>query len=467
MLRSRIAAFIMFAGVLLVLGTIGLLSSVTADWEQANGSRRLQKLTVNFDRSVASSSSAGLKLQDAELLAKKWSPLPIAYEAKAQARATYGSVSASCSIFGVNGNFRDFAQIRMTAGTSIAPASVNGHSRVAVIGAKLADKLFRSVKVVGKTIELYGVPFTVIGVFDDDGSLIRQMSDDGIPDMLIPVTAMFDVNPDARIDTIQLAAKPDAAIRGEAEAKHALAAAGINPLQYRIVNDVLAHTQVAQLRSLLLFGCGIIAIVLLARLIIRQFAIVRAALQSRLAAHDWSDALSGERYRFLKCGLAAALMAGCAAGLWELIRFRLYIPPEWVPDEIIDVSFYTDKLRMLWQQQAMESGYVPSPHEQLAGAAGKVAAMLFMAGAMLGLPLFLLGARLWAMERVHAIVQLQRLFLFIPAAAVITFAAARWTGTDYRIDPLEYAVTGALFIVTIVYLNEPKGVKLSHVENRS
>lgn len=465
MLRSRLASWMVFAGVLFVLASIGLLSSLFADWEQANGSRRLQKLTVNVDRTFVSASSAGLTLQEADQLAKQWSSLPVAYEAKARTQAVFGSHS-DVDVVGVNEPYRYFADLKMKAGTSIAQASVDEHSRVTVIGAQVADRLFHTEQVVGKTIELFGISFTVIGVFDDEGSLLRQMSDDGIPDVLIPVTAMFDVKPDARIDTIQLAAKPDASIRGEAAANEALRAIGQNSTYFHVENDVLAHVRITQLRSLLVFGCGIIAIFLLARLILRQFAMVYGLLQCRFATHNWTDAFWIERYRLLKYGLAAVGMAFCVAALRELIRFRLYIPPDWMPEEIIDLSFYMDKLRSLWQQQTAQAGYVPSSQELLSEAAGRLSGWLFFIGALFGLPLFLLGVRLWTMGRLPIFIQLQRLFLYIPIAALFTFAAAHWAGMNYRIEPLEYLVPGALFIFTIVHFNYSKGVKLSYVENR-
>ncbi|CAG7633659.1 ABC transporter permease [Paenibacillus allorhizosphaerae] len=463
MLRSRLADWMVFVGVLLTLASVGLLSSVLADWEHANGSRRMQKLTVNVDRSAASSGSAGLELKEAEQLANKWSPLPIALSAKGQTGAVFGNVTLNSDVFGVNANYRDFAELKMKTGTSILQTSVAEHSRVAVISAQVADKLFRSAQVVGKTIELYGVPFTIIGVYDNNVSLLRHMSDDGVPDVLIPVTAMFDVNRDARIDTVQLAAKPDAAIRGEAQAKDALRAIGANPSLYRIENDLLAHVRITQWRALLLFACGAIALLLLLRLIFRQCVAVYASLRRKLSTHDWPDAIRDERRLLLKCSFAVLAMAACAAGLWELIRFRPYIPLDWIPEQIIDVSFYMEKLRSLWQQQAAQSGYVPSPHELLAGAAGQLAGGLFFTGAVLGLPLFLLGVRLWAMGRMSVSVQLQRLFLYMPVTA-----AARWAGTDYRIDPLEYAVFCVLFIVAIFHSDKKlKGVKYSHAEYHS
>ncbi|CAG7614252.1 hypothetical protein PAESOLCIP111_01691 [Paenibacillus solanacearum] len=459
--RFRLADWLVFAGVLLTLASVGLLSSVIADWEHVNGPRGMQKLTVHLDRSAVSSGTAGLELKAAEQLAAKWSPLPVAYSAEGHTGASFDGVTVNSDVFGVSNNYRDFTSFPMKAGTFFTPTSVAEHSRVAVISTQAADKLFRSAQVIGKTIELYGVPFSVVGVYDNNVSLLRHMSDDGVPDLLIPVTAMFGVNREARIDTLQLAAKPGtAAVNGEAQAAAALKAIGANPSPYRTQNDMLSHVRIIQWRSLLLFLCGAAALLLLLRLAVRQCAAVYTSLCRKLTALDWLDAIRSERRMLLLRGLAVlavlALAAG-AAGLWGLIRFRLYVPLDWIPEQIIDVSFYYEKLQRLWHQQAMQSGYVPSPQERLTSAAGQLAGYLFFAGTILGLPLLLLGVRLWTMSRVPVVLQLQRLFLHIPVTGAAAFAIARWAGMDYLIDPREYAVCCLLYIAAVFHYNNLKG----------
>ncbi|KIL40144.1 hypothetical protein SD70_15865 [Gordoniibacillus kamchatkensis] len=426
MLRTRLATAMVLAGSLLMMASVGLISSVTADWEQLNGIHGLRRMTVNADHAAASSNSAKMMLLEARQLEMKWSPLPVAYTAAEQSIVKAGQRSVSCDVVGVSGNYREFAQVRLTAGTSITEPAVAGRSKVAVVSSQAASQLFGTERVVGKTIELYNNPFIIIGVFDVSDSLLSQMSDNGVPDVLTPVTALIDVDAKAKITTALLAAKPDAAVRGEADVKQALAAIGKDATQFRIENGELVHEQIAQYKSLLLFTYGITAIVLMARLIAWQWTTVRRALQGALETYDWGDALHSERSRLLKHALLAAGMAVCAASLWLSIRFRLYVPPDWLPDELIDMTFYANKLRSLWQQQVSLAGYVPAPQELLSSAAGKLACILFAAGLLFGLPLYLLGVRLWAMAHVPLLAQLQRLLACIPVVVFAAFAAARW-----------------------------------------
>ena len=67
-------------------------------------------------------------------------------------------------IDGVDAGYLELRNWRIVAGRSIRPLDVENRSRVAVIGAEMADNLFGTVKPVGRTITIDGVRFLVIGI---------------------------------------------------------------------------------------------------------------------------------------------------------------------------------------------------------------------------------------------------------------------------------------------------------------
>ncbi len=67
-------------------------------------------------------------------------------------------------IDGVDAGYLELRNWRIVAGRSIRPLDVENRSRVAVIGAEMADNLFGTVKPVGRTITIDGVRFVVIGI---------------------------------------------------------------------------------------------------------------------------------------------------------------------------------------------------------------------------------------------------------------------------------------------------------------
>jgi hypothetical protein len=456
MLISRLASWMVFVGVLMIWGSAGLLSAVVADWEQGNGPNRLNKLVVYADSTAAAVKAGGLTLQEAGRLEKAWGLTSISYTAEQRGHVEYEQNKVHSRIVGVTAFYRDYHPLAFVSGTAIGRHPVDEHSRVAVISAEVSDRLYRSVQVIGKTIDLWGVPFTVIGVYEEHDSLLQQMADDGIPDVLIPITTMLDIRPEASITGIELPAKPDTALAGSADVHQTLSAIERNPASFRIGNRVLDHAWIAQYQSLLLFVYGIAAIYLLLRFVPGQVRVMVARLKGRLHSEDLVDALRAERSMLAKRSLALIGLIACAAAVWGLIRFRPYIPPDWIPEEIIDVAFYIDKLRSLWQERIMQAGYIPAPEEELLAVAGKLAGRLWPAGAVLGLPIFLLGVRIWAVIRIPISGQLTRISLFVPAAAVITFAAALWAGMDYQIELRDSAVMASLFFVSACYMSNMK-----------
>ncbi|MGG6311126.1 ABC transporter permease [Paenibacillus macerans] len=463
MQRSRLAPWLVFGGVLCLLVAIGGISSVLGDWEQTGGQQRLNALTVNLDRTAAVSAAdaTGLTLEEAEALAEQWEPQATAYSSRAQTSARYQNSSASCTVIGVNEQYRNFNSLPMLSGSMIGQTSVTENSRVAVISSWLAEQLYRSNRVVGKQLELFGTTFTITGVYAGEETLLKRMAEDGIPDVLIPVTTFLSIQPDASIETVQLAVGPAVAVGREDQVSAALGAVGKNPALFRIANRGINLTQAAQLKSLLLFGCGIIALVQLIRLVLRHVKAAARQLKRRLLTNHWPEALRMERAYLLKTLSVIITVLIFMVALWSSIAFRLSLLPDWVPERLIDVSFYFEHLQAIWQQQTLQAGYVPSAPEQLDAAAARLVGWLFLGGGLLGLPLLLLGIRLWQAERMPAYAQLQRLSYYLPPAVLITFALISWAGWDFRLNQKEIIVPGMFFLVSIFNFNESKGVDIS------
>ncbi|MGP0584903.1 ABC transporter permease [Paenibacillus timonensis] len=469
MRRSRLAPLLVFCGIALLLSCSGWMSSMLTDWQRTGGQHLLNTLTVNLDKTAAGglSNANGLTLDEAEALAQEWQPLPAAYEGRLQSAAVFNGRSESCTVIGVSDTYREFGNFPLVSGSMIGPTAATEHSRVTVISSQLADRLFRSAGVEGMQIELFDTTFTIIGVYSEASSLLAQLADDGIPDVMVPITTYMELSLAASIDTIRLSVPPGKTVGATEQATAALTAIGQNPAQFKITSNPIVYKQTAQLNALLLFGCGMLAIFLVIRLLIRQGQSTYRRLQYRLLQDHWPDALKKERVHLLQAAATTlAVLCGFAL-LWKGIAFRLYIAPDWIPEQLIDVSFYGEKLQQLWQQQTLQEGYQPSMPELLAAAAGKLAGRLFIAGGLLGIPLFLLGIRLWRMEQVPVFTQLQRLAIYGLLAAIISFAGASWAGWDYRIALREYAVPGVFFHAAVFYLNYSKGVKFHETNDHS
>jgi hypothetical protein len=472
MRRSRLASRLVFAGLLLMLAGAGLSSSVIAHWETLNGARALNKLTINVNDANASDASAGnasgggtsggasgfpgLTPDDAETLAKAWGNAAITMTARTSSVVRTDSRRADADVVGVDGKYREFAQLHLAAGTSITKRAVDERSRVAVVSADIAWQLFGSLQVIGKEIRIFGEVFKIIGLFAEPDSLLYRMADDGKPDVLVPITALMEVNPRVKVTTVMLAAKDDALLRGTADAKNALAAAGQPPNHFTVVNDALEHRLLAQKPQLMLFLFGLSAILLCLRFISMHIARMRDVLREGLLTLDWLDALRQNRFRLAGHGLAALALAFAAALLWRLIRFRFYLPPDMVPDELIDLSFYADRFLDYWQQRTNAAGYALSPHEMLSSRAALLVNSLFWAGLAIGLPLLYIGVREWAAAGMTFADQTVRASAFLLAAAVLLFVAAHAAGLPYLLRFADLAPPCALCAAFMLHFHWKK-----------
>ncbi|WP_419213792.1 ABC transporter permease [Maribacter sp. X9] len=83
--------------------------------------------------------------------------------------ARYGSETGSYSVQAVYPDLQIIEKILIADGRFVNTNDLLNASKVAVIGRKVAQDLFKSEDPIGKFVEFNGLPFRVIGTFTDDG----------------------------------------------------------------------------------------------------------------------------------------------------------------------------------------------------------------------------------------------------------------------------------------------------------
>jgi putative ABC transport system permease protein len=102
------------------------------------------------------------------------------------AQVVYGANNTSTAIEGTNSAYPQIKNITIAQGRFFIPEEVSSSANVAVLGSTAAQTLFSSGGgVLGQTIDINSIPFTVIGVAATQGSNGFQNLDDSIA---IPVT---------------------------------------------------------------------------------------------------------------------------------------------------------------------------------------------------------------------------------------------------------------------------------------
>jgi len=122
-----------------------------------------------------------LTLNDMEaVVQKKNVPNAVAASGYVSGVATvkYESSSPSVSYQGVSASFPNIEKVNLKSGRFFTDAEAAGLSRVAILGAALADELFANQDPIGKVITLKDTNYTVIGVFEKRGASGFSNTDD-------------------------------------------------------------------------------------------------------------------------------------------------------------------------------------------------------------------------------------------------------------------------------------------------
>ncbi len=160
------------------LGSDTLTVSATGTGETASGT----PVKVTLEKADVEA------LEDAERAPAIKSVSPVV--SASDTELVYGSATAEPGEFvGTMPSYFEAHNYTIESGAFFTAAEVKERSRVAVIGPEVASELFPGVGAVGKTMQVNGVNYEVVGVTKSKGSSGTQSQDDGV---FAPLTAVED-----------------------------------------------------------------------------------------------------------------------------------------------------------------------------------------------------------------------------------------------------------------------------------
>lgn len=127
-----------------------------------------------------------LTKKDVDALEREPSLVGVAPEVRGQAKIVFENNDESVTYEGTSGDYFLMRKLVTTSGRVFADREVDSFSRVAVLGSKIAEKLFGQREAVGKTVRLRDISFQVIGVLDDKGVGPFGIDQDNL--VIIPIT---------------------------------------------------------------------------------------------------------------------------------------------------------------------------------------------------------------------------------------------------------------------------------------
>jgi len=160
------------------LGSDTLTVSASPSGETAGGT----PVAVTLEKADAEA------LEDSERAPAIASVSPVLSASSAE--LVYGSTTAEPAEFlGTTPSYLEAHNYTVETGSAFTAQQVSERARVAVIGPELASELFAGTSAVGKTMQVDGVNYEVVGVTKSKGSSGTSSQDDGV---FAPITAVED-----------------------------------------------------------------------------------------------------------------------------------------------------------------------------------------------------------------------------------------------------------------------------------
>jgi putative ABC transport system permease protein len=190
-LRSSLTILGIVIGVASVIAMVSLGRGVQASVNSQLAGTGANQLTIFSSPDPGIRNPQPLTMEDAQAITDQLADsgvLAVSGYVQGSGTTSYGSKSSSGSIYGVTANFASINNLKLVEGSFIVEEQIYGQSAVAVLGPRLAKKLFdRERGITGELVRVEGQPYRVIGVLESKGGggFSMTSTDDAL---IVPIT---------------------------------------------------------------------------------------------------------------------------------------------------------------------------------------------------------------------------------------------------------------------------------------
>jgi hypothetical protein len=406
-------------GIFLLLSVMIAGRSVYEKTKTLNGPVSMQKISVSVKNHLDAKGSSLLSQKDADRIAEAMDGRLLTHTMQAALPVSFQNNAIEARVIGTDSSYPLFHEVRLKSGGFLTRESGERGETVAVIEEDLAWQLFNTENAVGNQIRLLGRTFRIIGVSAKDRSILAGLSGDGTSNLYIPSQTFSGLDGDAEISHFEVATTDDGTLgRNEDEIAKVLRSIGKNPAAYQIIDYNIERARMEQKPHIVIFTIGFIMILWTLFYIKTMVLQLLSFLKKESDTDYFRDMVRHNISRILQTAGKTVLAILFILGVWQCIRFRFYIDPALVPDELIDLSYYSGLVKESFQKMAANTGYVAPYAELLFDKARLLSGALFFAGFLPGLLLLSAGLSLF---RKHSFAA-DRTFLILGIQLLL------WTG---------------------------------------
>ena len=206
--RSFLTLLGIMIGVMAVITLISTVSGVSGTISSSFSSMGVGTLTVSVSGSDLKS---GMTPEDLEVISNLDSVDGVVPSISLNGRVSYGSdVQTGISVSGRNAYYFILNEDMIIQGRSLNFIDDDNASYVCVISQEIVDEFFLGVNPIGETLYVSGLPFTIVGRYEEDsgGGVASIFS--GSPAVLIPYTTAMKVNNSTDINSFTVYLKTGA-----------------------------------------------------------------------------------------------------------------------------------------------------------------------------------------------------------------------------------------------------------------
>ena len=390
MKNQKVTSIIIFFGIFLIISGVVIGKAANSKLIEANGYFGMEKLTITQKNN--SGPNDVIHLEDMERLKNVLGNPNLTYSSSLKTTIEENKHTSSVEIIGTNSLYPKFNNVNFSSGSFFTENAQIENRRVAVIDEKLALELFNTSQVLGKEIRLFGNNFVIIGVIAANESLMHTLIDDGIPSIYIPCSTYMELNAAAVITHVELKTADNSTFGDNAKLfKEGLQAIGKNPENYIITDFNVEEALIKERPDLLVFLAGVISIlILLVYLKGELVALIREIILDT-KTYYLLDAIRSNGLRIIMLLVKAGVISFLAIVLRRLAKFNLYIPPQYIPDDLTDIGYFVDQIKNSIFETNSNLGYIASKSEQILIASQNIVNISFTVSLLPGFAIFYIG----------------------------------------------------------------------------
>lgn len=266
-LANRLRSFLTILGIVIGVTSVILLTSLVSGLRtfitsqiEGLGSNLIFVIPgrIGGARSPGGVQANRLTLGDATNLKTKLAP-DAEVSAVIQRNATLkyaNKLDKGTSVFGVQANYPKIISIRIAQGRFFTTSEAESGKRVAVIGISVADILFIGQPALGKTIDIAGLKYQVVGIAAKRGSIFGIDQDNSV---LIPLSSaqkQFGID---RLNTIYISANRPEDVKSVQEKTAASLKKRLSEDEFSVLTQEQTLSTVSQITQVLTLALGGIA----------------------------------------------------------------------------------------------------------------------------------------------------------------------------------------------------------------